>query len=247
MAGDKVPSVWMRPGRQGREQPALNRAQIVAAALDLLDAQGVDALSMRKLGARLQAGATSLYTHVATKSELIELVVDEVYGEVEAPRTGDPDGWRAAVARCAASMRATILRHPWIVSVLGEAGVAYLGPNMSRLSEAMLAVFEEAGLSLEAADQAVNTVVAYVVGISASEAAWLATLARSGRSEREWAERLWPSAEHAVRDHPRLRALYAARRGRDPRGDRDGAFATGLDCVLQGLTARLAGQEANRV
>ncbi|WP_020666101.1 TetR/AcrR family transcriptional regulator [Amycolatopsis nigrescens] len=231
------PSVWTRPPRQRREQPSLSREQIVAAALRLMDAEGIDALSMRKLGTLLNAGATSMYTHVANKDELIELVVDEVYGEVELPVPGAD--WLAAVTGCAHSIRATVLRHPWLVSVLGEAGVAYLGPNLIRLTEAILAVFEEGGFPLEAADQAMNTVFAYVIGLSTSEAAWLTTLARSGQGEQEWAERLWPAAERAVRDHPRQRRLYAAQRGQNLAATRDGEFAVGLDCVLHGLAARL--------
>ncbi|TYB56535.1 TetR/AcrR family transcriptional regulator [Nonomuraea sp. PA05] len=233
--GQPLPSVWARPRRERREQPSLSREQIVAAALRLLDEDGLDALSMRKLGSVLNAGATSMYTHVTNKDELIELVVDEVYGEVEVP----PGDWREALAGCARSMRATLLRHPWIVSVLGEAGVAYLGPNVLRLSERMLAVLEEGGFALEAADRAVNTVVAYVIGAATSEAAWLTTLARSGRSEQEWAEALWPAAEAAVRDHPRLRGLYAGQRGQDRGRTRAEEFEDGLACVLDGVASRL--------
>ncbi|MEV5541798.1 TetR/AcrR family transcriptional regulator [Saccharopolyspora shandongensis] len=232
------PSVWARPQRQRREQPALSREQIVAAALSLLDTEGIGALSMRKLGAQLNAGATSMYTHVANKDELIELVVDEVYGEIEAPVPGDAAGWQAAITGCAHSIRSTLLRHPWIVSVLGEAGVAYLGPNMMRLNEAILAVFEEGGFPLGAADRALKTVFAYVIGVSTSEAAWLTMLARSGQGEQEWAERLWPAAERAVQEFPRQRELYAAQRGQNLRGARDDEFAIGLDCVLHGLAAR---------
>lgn len=240
MPADKqsIPSVWARPQRQRREQPALNREQIVSAALQLLDAEGIDALSMRKLGTLLNVGATSMYTHVANKDELIELVVDEVYGEVEVPAVGDAAGWQAAITRCAHSMRSTILRHPWIVSVLGEAGVAYLGPNMMRMTEGILAVFEEGGFALEAADQAMNTVVAYVIGVSTSEAAWLTTLARSGQSEQEWVDRLWPAAEQAVQAYPRLRKLYAAQRDQNLGATRGDDFDSGLECVLHGLTAR---------
>jgi AcrR family transcriptional regulator len=212
----------------------------VSAALQLLNAEGIDALSMRKLGTRLNAGATSMYSHVANKDELIELVVDEVYGEIEVPGAGDPADWRAATTRCAHRLRSTFLRHPWIVSVLGEVGVAYLGPNMMRLSEAMLAVFEEAGFSLEQADQAANTVAAYVIGMSTSEAAWLRMLTRSGQSEQEWTERLWPAA---VQAYPRLRKLYAAQRGQDSGGTRNGNFDNGLECVLDGLATRLGGTD----
>jgi AcrR family transcriptional regulator len=242
MQADKqpFPSVWARPHQARREQPALSRDQIVSAALHLLDAEGMAALSMRKLGARLNAGATSMYTHVANKDELTELVVDQVFGEIDPPAVDDPDGWHTAITRCAHSMRSTLLRHPWIVSVLGEAGMAYLGPNMMRLTEALLAAFEEAGFSLEAAEQAMNTVVAYVVGISTSEAAWLTTLARSGQTEQEWADRLLPAAEQAVQGYPRLRKLYAAQRDQDLARNRDDDFDTGLECVLHGLAARLA-------
>lgn len=58
------------------------------------DADGIAALSMRKLGARLNAGATSLYRHVATKDELMEVAVDEVFGEAAVPAAGDGTGWR---------------------------------------------------------------------------------------------------------------------------------------------------------
>lgn len=213
----------------------------MAAALELLDSQGIDALSMRKLGTRLNAGATSMYSHVANKDELIELVVDEVYGEVYLPSDDGPAHWRAATVLVSRSLRAALLRHPWIVSVLGEAGVAHLGPNMLRLSEGMLTVFEEAGFSLEQADRAVNTVMSYVIGVSTAEAAWLTMLARSGRSEQEWTEQLWPAAERAVQPYPRLRRLYASRRGEVVDGARDDSFGDGLACVLDGLEARLSG------
>ncbi len=240
-----IPSVWTRPQRQRREQPALSRDQIVSVALELLDSEGLDALSMRKLGTRLNAGAASMYTHVANKDELIELVVDEVYGEIEVPSAGDPADWRAATVRCAHSIRSTFLRHPWIVSVLGAAGVAHLGPNLIRLSESLLTVLEEGGFPLEAAEQAMTTVFAYVVGMSTSEAAWLTMLARSGQSEQEWTEHLWPAAEQAVQEYPRMRRLYAALRGHDASGNRNDGFADGLDCVLDGLESRLARAATN--
>ncbi|MGY0060190.1 TetR/AcrR family transcriptional regulator C-terminal domain-containing protein [Streptomyces sp. LZ34] len=234
-----IPSVWTRPRPRRREQPALSREQIVSAALELLDAEGTEALSMRKLGTRLNAGATSMYTHVANKDELIELVVDEVYGEIEVPEATDPAHWRDAATRCARSLRWAILAHPWMASVLGGAGVTQLGPNSMRLAAGMLAIFESAGLPAGEADPAVSTLTAYVVGMAGSEAAWLTTLARSGLSEREWVERMWPAAEDAARDHPVLREQYAAQRAKDPRETRDEKFDYGLQRVLDGLATRL--------
>ncbi len=229
-------SIWVRPPKRKREQPLLSREKIVSAAIELLDTEGIDALSMRKLGLRLDVAAASMYTHVAGKDELVELVVDEIHGEVALP---EPGPWRTAATRFAHDLRSVFLRHPWIGSLLGEAGVAYLGPNVLRLSEAALALFEEAGFSLDDADLAFNTLMAFVVGRATSEAAWLTTLKRSGQSEQEWKDRLWPAAEQAVRDHPRLKKLYAAQRKRKPDETNDSDFTRGLDCVLDGLAARL--------
>jgi len=79
-------SVWTRPQPQRRQKEQLTRERIVAEALRLLDEEGMEALSMRSLGQRLGAGATSLYRHVASKDELIELVADAVYGEIDRGR-----------------------------------------------------------------------------------------------------------------------------------------------------------------
>jgi AcrR family transcriptional regulator len=232
-----IDSVWTRPTRI-RDQP-LSRERIVVEAMRLLDAEGIDALSMRRLGTRLNAGATSMYTHVANKTELIELVVDAAYGELDVPVAGDRAGWRAAAGRCARDLRGLLLRHPWMVSVLGETGLAYLGPNMMRLAEGMLAMLETAGFVGDEADRAMNTLVAYAIGRSASEAAWLKTLRRSGQGEREWVRRLMPSAEEAARAYPRLRQRYAAHRDRDPEQTREDNFTYGLERVLDGLETRL--------
>jgi AcrR family transcriptional regulator len=238
MAAEEQPvaSVWTRPQRR-REQPALSRAQIVAEALDLLDTEGIEALSMRKLGARLDAGATSLYRHVANKDELLELAVDEVYGQIEVPDLWGRD-WRTAVTICAESARAVLLEHAWIASVLGQVGLSYLGPNVMRLNERMLGLFEAAGFGLAEADRALSTVMAYVIGTGTTEAAWLTTLARSGHTEQEWVDRLRPAAIEATKPYPRLHKLATAAEPEAATARRDG-FRYGLDRVLDGLAARL--------
>jgi AcrR family transcriptional regulator len=233
-----LPSVWARQRRQ-REQPALSREQIVTEAVRLLDAEGIDALSMRRLGTRLGAAATSIYWHVASKDELVELVVDAAYGELEVPDAPDPAGWRQAVTEFAHSLRSMILRHPWMASLLPQAGLAQLGPNLMRMIERMAAVLDAAGFSGREVRQAMNTVVAYALGVATTEAAWLTMLARAGESEQQWVARLYPAAEQAAQAYPRLREHYAAQRGADPHQTREEDFAYGLDRVLDGLAARL--------
>ncbi|WP_101790741.1 TetR/AcrR family transcriptional regulator [Nonomuraea indica] len=238
-----VPSVWTRP-RKEREQPALSRGRIVTEAVRLLDADGIDALSMRSLGTRLGAGATSLYRHVASKDELIELAVDEVFGELEVPAEAGPDDWRAALAATAGSLRAMVLRHPWFASVVGQVGLAFLGPNMMRMSDRVLGILGAAGFDVTEADRAMKALVAYVLGMATSEAAWLNVLAQSGQDEGELLRALMPAAEQAVRDHPHLRAFYAAVPRQEAQSDlarrRDEDFDYGLQRLLDGLRHRLA-------
>ncbi len=233
-----IPSVWAREQRRA-DQPALSRDAIVREAIAMLDADGIEALSMRKLGARLNAGATSLYRHVATKDELMELAVDEVAAEIHVPPAGSPD-WRTAVTEAAGSFRTTALRHPWLTLVLGQAGLAYLGPNYMTFSERLAALFTAAGFAEPS--RAIDTVFSYVIGMSTTEAAWLTTVARSGESEPEFVARLLPTARQVSAGYDHLAAAEAENGDRpvDPARIRDDKFAYGLEVVLDGLALRLA-------
>ncbi|MGK5551296.1 TetR/AcrR family transcriptional regulator [Actinomadura kijaniata] len=236
--GKPIPSVWAKPRKQ-REQPALTRERIVAEAVRLLDEEGLDALSMRTLGTRLNAGATSLYRHVASKDELIELVVDEVYGELPVPAADGPGEWRAALARSADELRSMALRHPWVVAVLGQVGLAELGPNVARVSEGLLGVCAAAGFPVHVAEQAMKTVLAYVVGTVTSEAAWLSLVARSGLTEQELVRSLMEGAAGSFEGHQRLEESHTAHRGQDPARVRDENFSFGLQRILDGLEVHL--------
>ncbi|MFJ5260678.1 TetR/AcrR family transcriptional regulator [Streptomyces sp. NPDC088387] len=235
-----IPSVWARPQKPA-DQPALNRDAIVREAIAMLDADGVEALSMRKLGARLNAGATSLYRHVATKDELMELAVDEVAAEIHVPPAGRPD-WRADVTEAAASFRAVALRHRWLSSVLGQAGLAYLGPNLMSFNERLAALFAAAGFAEPS--RAIDCVVSYVIGVSTTEAAWLTTVARSGETEAEFVARLMPAAQEVAARHVHLAASFEREditaKVADPVALREDKFADGMEIVLDGLSLRLS-------
>ncbi|MEU9985278.1 TetR/AcrR family transcriptional regulator C-terminal domain-containing protein [Streptomyces sp. NPDC048045] len=233
-----IPSVWAR--RQPEpDQPALSRAAIVREAIAMLDADGIEALSMRKLAARLNAGATSLYRHVATKDELMELAVDEVAAEIHVPPADSPD-WRAAVTEAAVSFRATALRHPWVSSVLGQAGLAYLGPNLMAFSERLAALFTAIGFPEPSG--AIDAVLSYTIGMSTTEAAWLTTVARSGETEAGFIARLLPAAQQAAAAHDHLAGSYAEAGAatEDPAELRETKFRYALEVVLDGLALRLA-------
>ncbi|WP_051830374.1 MULTISPECIES: TetR/AcrR family transcriptional regulator [Streptomyces] len=269
-----IPTLWTRPQRPRRDQPALSREQIVTEALALLDSDGIEALSMRKLGARLNAGATSLYTHVANKDELLALAVDQVFAELRlpeptpeaapepgqeaAPEPGqepsqaterpdsDPKVWRTAIEECAEGVRALILRHPWMVSVIGDVGMVYFGPSWMRLSEAFLALLESAGLSLIEANEAMGVVVGYTIGAATVEAAWLSALTKRGRDEQEWMDQLLPAVIEATKDHPRLHRLYTTAVSQEVEQGRDSAFLSGVRLILDGIEASWAARTAGR-
>ncbi|MFJ7247291.1 TetR/AcrR family transcriptional regulator [Kitasatospora sp. NPDC098652] len=237
-----IASPWNRPQKR-RTQPALSREQIVAEAFALLDSDGIEALSMRKLGARLNAGATSLYTHVANKEELLALVVDHVFGELPLARSEnaeDPAVWRAAIVECTEAVRAAVVRHPWMVGVLGDVGMIYLGPNWMRLSEALLALLDAAGFELGEANDVMGVVMGYTIGTATVEAAWLSALAKNGEGEQEFMDRLLPAVVEATRPYPHLHRLYTVQVPEEVEAGRDSSFLRGLNVILDGIEARRA-------
>ncbi|MBT2212552.1 TetR/AcrR family transcriptional regulator [Actinomadura sp. NEAU-AAG7] len=235
-----VVSVWARPARKRRERLALDRGQIVAAAVALLDEQGLPALTMRGLATRMNVAANALYWHVANKDELIELVVDEIYGEMSPPVADDPARWGEAVSRCGHSARDVVLRHPWVASLLvGEVGVTHLGPNLMLLTDRMLTLLRAAGFDLAEADRAAKTVFTYVLGAATSEAAALNKITLAGDTEAEWLDALGPTLTQITGPYPQLATLFDSLTGTDPRTTRDDQFDYGLRRLLDGLHVRL--------
>ncbi|MFC7587677.1 TetR/AcrR family transcriptional regulator [Nonomuraea antimicrobica] len=104
-------SIWFRDDDRPR-RPRLSRERIVAAAVALLDAEGVTGFSMRALAARLRAGTMSLYEYVQSREDVLDLALDEVIGEVDEPRAGDP--WRELLVRQLTRSRQVMRRHPWM-------------------------------------------------------------------------------------------------------------------------------------
>ncbi|GAB2526861.1 TetR/AcrR family transcriptional regulator [Nocardia heshunensis] len=231
-------SVWTRPQRERRDQPALSRDQIIREALALLDTEGYDALSMRKLGTRLNAGATSLYTHVANKDEILELVIDAAFGEVPVPATIAAENWRADLHAMARDIRDTILRHPWMSIAMTGAGLAYLGPNLMHLSNTMLAILEAAGFDDATADRASNALWAFVIGSTSPETAMLTSVSRSGLSEKEWFGKMMSMSVQAVEGYPHVAKRYDVYRELDPARSRDDFYNSELGLILDGLEFR---------
>ncbi|GGT36369.1 TetR/AcrR family transcriptional regulator C-terminal domain-containing protein [Nonomuraea spiralis] len=231
MTGKQFTSVWFREPRKAAT-PARSREEIVRAAMELLDEEGLTGLSMRKLGAKLSAGATSLYWYVANKDELLELAYDQIWAEMTVPDAHEV-GWRDASSSWAYSMRAVMLRHPWSASLLGH--VPALGPHALTASDRMRKVFKAAGFRGLDVDYAVAAVTAFVYGMTLPEIAWDVTV---GDYDYD-AEEMRGLVAKAAADFPDMLESLAMEAYEDPAVVRATAFDFGLVSVLDGLERRL--------
>lgn len=166
--------------RQVLRKAGLSRESILHAALRLADEEGVDRLSMRKLAEGFGATAMALYRHVANKDDLLDGMVDLVFGEVEIPRDV---GWRAAMRQRAVSMREALRRHPWAVDLI-EARQP--GPANLRYHNAGLACLrEEAGLPIRHAIDAYNLMDSYIYGFALQEKTLPGDIAAEAQARRD--------------------------------------------------------------
>lgn len=165
---DVPPPPWQRtPVRQvRRRRDPISRGAIVSTAIRLLDAEGLGALSMRRIASQLGTGAASLYWHVGSKDGLLDLVFDEIVGEVRVPDP-DPLRWREQVKDIARAQRAVSLRHPYAVQL--SIGRIPLGPGALRYSERTLAVLRAGGLPPRLAVQGSHLLIATVNGFTLDE------------------------------------------------------------------------------
>jgi AcrR family transcriptional regulator len=201
---------------------------------------------MRRIAQVLRAGTMSLYWHVASKEHLIDLMLEELVGEIDVP---DPSGdWQADLRAYALSHRASLLRHQWVIDYIG--GRPALGPNTLRATERTLALL--ADLDLDAATeltivQAVNT---YVLGavlrefqelrVQRDQERLLAELssagARVGADFAAWRARLESTGEF-----PRFLRIFTENIDPDAEETRDQRFEFGLDCLLRGIAVTADG------
>lgn len=216
----------------------LTAEAIVRAAIDLLDAEGLDGLNMRSLGHRLESAATAIYWHVKTKDELVRRAGDAIWDEVVLPDLEATD-WRSAAIALAEQTHAMLTRHPWYVQAFGS----YLltGAGKARIDEYNLAVFEKAGFAPADADRAAATVLLFVLGNALSPAAEVSLtrrLNKNGNAEQRMAEVMREATEIA-RSFPRLRKRLETQAGEDYVAAPEGAFEFGLRAIIDGLAAEL--------
>ena len=223
--------VWERPEPPDRPVPApLSREQLVRAAIRLADANGLDAVSLRKIAAALDVGPMRLYGYIATKEELLDLMLDSVYAEIRPAG----DDWRQALRSLAEATRQAAHQHEWLADLIG--GRPQLGPHTLAAGDAVLAAMGE--VELDVVVPAVAAVRAYVIGAVRREIAERRAERSSGMDikrfqaaygpylERTFATGRFPALATVVRDGPHLSA--------------EETFRIGLEFLLDGIEARIS-------
>jgi AcrR family transcriptional regulator len=241
-ANDAPVLIWERPEPDERRAATpLTRAQIVAAVVRLADAEGLAAVSIRHVAAELEVRTMRLYSHVTGKDELLELMIDAVYGEIrhqaglrETARMlpAAQEVWRAQVRTLAHATRDTIRRHPWAIDLLG--GRPHLGPHAMAVGEATAAALARAPgrddpYALRAAVGLLNS---YLLGALRREIGELRAGESSGLDTAQWQAALGPylSRQLATGRLPTIEMLVRA-----PDVDPATAFDTELALILDGL------------
>jgi AcrR family transcriptional regulator len=229
--------IWARPPREQRgrvraAQPR-TREEIVQAALAVADDEGFDAVSMRNVAQRLGVGTMTLYSYVSSKDDLLDLMFDEIMGELLVPEPL-PTDWREAITAISRRTREAWRRHPWIASSIGERSA--FGPNSMRHVEQSLAAVEGLGLEGQEAFIVLGAVDDYVLGHTMRQVGQEAALGREGIDADEWRQAMEPYWRDmlATGEYPRLAKLT------DVKWDflNEQRFELGLGWILDGIAAR---------
>ncbi|MET7487133.1 TetR/AcrR family transcriptional regulator [Streptomyces sp. NPDC005538] len=225
-----------RPGRRGPRQ-AHSPARIATVAIELADAEGVEAVTMRRIAQALSISPMALYTYVPGKAELLDLMLDTVYARMPRTEPAD-DGWRARAAAVADDNRALFQAHPWVAAV--STSRPPLGPGLMAKYEYELRALEGTGLSDVELDAALTYLLGFVQTCARMAADERATRQDSAMSDEQW----WAAnAELLARVFDPERYPTAARVG-TAAGEAHGgaynpahAYEFGLHRVLDGLAA----------
>jgi AcrR family transcriptional regulator len=218
-------------------RPRLTVEAITRAAIELADAEGLAALSMRRVAERLGTAAMSLYTYVPGKAELLDLMLDAVCAETARPEEV-PGGWRGRLEQVARENWALYRRHPWLVHI--APGRPVLGPGTIAKYDYELRAVEGVGLTDMEMDSVLTLVLGHVSGTARGLVDAAQAERRTGMTDLQWWEAHAPLLEK-VFDPERF--PVAARVGEtagaalEAAYDPEHAFEFGLKRVLDGIGA----------
>ncbi len=245
---DSVTLIWERaePVARGATAPP-DRERITQAAFEIADREGLHAVSVKRVASKLRVPSARLEVYLTSREDLLELMLDAAFGEIDPPEDSDAD-WRTKLRDLATATQTTAQQHPWLRTLAGTRTPC--GPNGLRNSERALAAMDGLGLDAAKMTQAVNTVLAYVYGFVQLE-----LLEPSRRlDEDSELERRNHTARYllgrvSTGDYPTLARVFSDASQLTAAN----AFESGLDYVLDGIARSLdaaaspAGAESNAV
>lgn len=223
------------PGNTRR--PPLDREHVLATAISIADAEGLEALSMRRLAAELDTGPMSLYRYVEGKDDLVKQMADTVFGRHLLPEPG-PDGWRPKLELASRLHWELYQRHLWLPRVISFTRPMMM-PNAIAHTGWMLQAIDGYGLSPVVMLQEAITLSAYVVTVALTKAAEIEAGLESGVTFEQWWTANEGPATDLVKRFPVLGTLTA-----EAALDLDGLFEYGLARHLDGLALLIDGRSA---
>ncbi len=212
-----------------RPRSRLTRERVLRAAVALADDEGIELLSMRRLGGALGVEAMSLYHHVANKTELLNAMVDIVFGEIALP--SDATDWRTAMRERALSAREVLSRHPWAIALMDSRATP--GPATLRHHDTVIGTLRGAGFSVAMTAHAFSALDAYTYGFALQEQALPFD---TGEETAELAQAIL--AQFPADEYPHLAEL-TAEHVLQPGYDYGDEFEFGLELILDGLARRV--------
>ena len=226
----------MAPRAKPTTEPrvALSRERVLRVGVALADESGIASLTMRKLGQALGVEAMSLYNHVASKDELLDGMVDLVFGEIALPADGAE--WSAAMRERAISARAALSRHPWAIGLMQSRTSP--GPATLRHHDSVIGSLRAAGFSIVLTAHAFSALDGYIYGFALQET----TMPLGATPEETAAVAEMMLAQFPVDDYPHLAEL-TIQHILTPGYDYGEEFEYGLDLILGGLERALAAEQ----
>jgi AcrR family transcriptional regulator len=213
-------------GKTDRSSRArLSRDQVLTTAIALADAGGIESLTMRRLGDELGVEAMSLYNHVSNKEDLLNGMVDAVFGEIELP--SHSEGWKSSIRKRSVSFRAMLSRHPWATG-LTDSGTNP-GPSTLRHHDRVIGTFRNAGFSVAMAAHAFSALDSYIYGFAMQEKSLPFTTEEETAAMAQVMLAQFPATEY-----PYLAEL-TAEHVLKPGYNYGDEFSLGLDLILDGL------------
>jgi AcrR family transcriptional regulator len=243
---DVFDPIWARPEPTGRRAPR-SRADIAQAAIAVADAEGIDAVSMRRVATELGLGTMSLYHYVRGKDELIDLMSDGILGLQLVDEAQLREGWRPALRAIAVATRRNFERHPWILGAMQPRPRAVPGPSSLRHFDQSVAAVGDLDVDVRTKMEIVALIDDYVFGFSLR--AYLAGLEeRVEQAEPGWMQAVFDymSVELETGAYPNVQRIVDENRAAGGKDEDlpamaldEGRFERGLERLLDGIELEL--------